>query len=137
MRGVEPQGEAVGTGTVLPGRIGLGTGEEGDVAGIFGIQVDLSGRPIVIGSKSDTEGALLGNLISLVLEDLGLRVERRLGLGPTLIVRSAFEPITIGRPGSARARIGSIAAAAAARRPRRLMVEGASRRAGAVARLRQ
>ncbi|MEG9504256.1 MAG: ABC transporter substrate-binding protein [Methylorubrum extorquens] len=48
------------------------------------------GRPIVIGSKSDTEGALLGNLISLVLEDLGLRVERRLGLGPTLIVRSAL-----------------------------------------------
>ncbi len=47
-------------------------------------------RPIVIGSKSDTEGALLGNLIFLVLEGLGLRVERRLGLGPTLIVRSAL-----------------------------------------------
>lgn len=47
-------------------------------------------RPIVIGSKNDTEGALLGNLISSVLEDLGLRVERRLGLGPTLIVRSAL-----------------------------------------------
>jgi osmoprotectant transport system substrate-binding protein len=47
-------------------------------------------RPIVIGSKSDTEGALLGNLISDVLERLGLSVERRLGLGPTLIVRSAL-----------------------------------------------
>lgn len=47
-------------------------------------------RPIVIGSKSDTEGALLGNLISAVLEGLGLPVERRLELGPTLIVRSAL-----------------------------------------------
>lgn len=45
---------------------------------------------IVIGSKSDTEGPLLGNLISLVLEGLGLSVERRLGLGPTLIVRTAL-----------------------------------------------
>ncbi|MEH3117333.1 MAG: ABC transporter substrate-binding protein [Methylorubrum populi] len=47
-------------------------------------------RPIVIGSKSDTEGSLLGNLIALALEGLGLPVERRLGLGPTLIVRSAL-----------------------------------------------
>ncbi|CAO4156045.1 glycine betaine ABC transporter substrate-binding protein [Methylorubrum aminovorans] len=47
-------------------------------------------RPIVIGSKSDTEGALLGNLISAVLERLGFTVERRLGLGPTVIVRSAL-----------------------------------------------
>lgn len=47
-------------------------------------------RPIVIGSKSDTEGALLGNLIALVLEGIGLPAERRLGLGPTLIVRSAL-----------------------------------------------
>ena len=49
-----------------------------------------SGRPLVVGSKSDTEGALLGNLIALVLEGLGLPVIRRLGLGPTLIVRSAL-----------------------------------------------
>ncbi|CAO4177177.1 glycine betaine ABC transporter substrate-binding protein [Methylorubrum populi] len=47
-------------------------------------------RPIVIGSKSDTEGRLLGHLIALILEGLGLPVERRLGLGPTLIVRSAL-----------------------------------------------
>lgn len=47
-------------------------------------------RPIVVGSKSDTEGAFLGNLISTRLERLGLPVERRLGLGPTLIVRSAL-----------------------------------------------
>ncbi len=48
------------------------------------------GRPLVIGSKSDTEGAILGNLIAGVLERRGLPVERRLGLGPTLIVRSAL-----------------------------------------------
>jgi osmoprotectant transport system substrate-binding protein len=47
-------------------------------------------RPLVVGSKSDTEGALLGHLIAGVLERLGLTVERRLGLGPTLIVRSAL-----------------------------------------------
>ncbi len=47
-------------------------------------------RPLVIGSKSDTEGAILGHLIAGVLEGMGLPVERRLGLGPTLIVRSAL-----------------------------------------------
>ncbi len=44
----------------------------------------------MVASKSDTEGTLTGNLIALVLEGLGLTVERRLGLGPTLIVRSAL-----------------------------------------------
>lgn len=47
-------------------------------------------RPIVVASKSDTEGALTGSLIALILEGLGLTVERKLGLGPTLIVRSAL-----------------------------------------------
>ncbi|WP_147046443.1 glycine betaine ABC transporter substrate-binding protein [Methylobacterium gnaphalii] len=49
-----------------------------------------SSAPIVVASKSDTEGVLIGSLISLILEGLGLRVERKLGLGPTLIVRSAL-----------------------------------------------
>ena len=48
------------------------------------------GHPIVVASKSDTEGALTGSLIALVLERQGLAVERKLGLGPTLIVRSAL-----------------------------------------------
>lgn len=47
-------------------------------------------RPIVVASKSDTEGAIAGGMIALVLEAMGLPVERRLGLGPTLIVRSAL-----------------------------------------------
>lgn len=58
----------------------------------FGIRPLQAGaqRPIVVASKSDTEGALTGSLIALVLEGLGLSVERKLGLGPTLIVRSAL-----------------------------------------------
>ncbi|AWN39431.1 ABC transporter substrate-binding protein [Methylobacterium durans] len=48
------------------------------------------GRPVVVASKSDTEGALTGSMIALCLEDLGIPVARRLGLGPTLIVRTAL-----------------------------------------------
>lgn len=59
-------------------------------AAMLSVPGQAQARPIVVGSKSDTEGALIGNLISLVLERLGLPVTRRLGLGPTLIVRSAL-----------------------------------------------
>ena len=45
---------------------------------------------VVVGSKIDTEGALLGNMIKLVLEDAGLEVEDRIGLGATPIVRQAI-----------------------------------------------
>ena len=45
---------------------------------------------ITIGSKIDTEGALLGNMIMLVLEKDGLTVANRIGLGPTSIVRAAI-----------------------------------------------
>lgn len=45
---------------------------------------------LVVGSKSDTEGAVAGAMIAQVLERLGLPVERRLGLGPTLIVRTSL-----------------------------------------------
>ena len=46
--------------------------------------------PLVVASKSDTEGALTGAMIALALESLGLTVVRKLGLGPTLIVRNAL-----------------------------------------------
>lgn len=49
-----------------------------------------AGRAVLVASKNDTEGSLTGSLIALALESLGLTVERRLGLGPTLIVRSAL-----------------------------------------------
>ncbi|HUZ75643.1 MAG TPA: ABC transporter substrate-binding protein [Stellaceae bacterium] len=45
---------------------------------------------VTVGSKIDTEGALLGNIIALVLKEGGLAVESRIGLGPTSIVRSAI-----------------------------------------------
>ncbi len=45
---------------------------------------------ITVGSKIDTEGALLGNMIKLVLEDSGLEVTDRIGLGATPIVRQAI-----------------------------------------------
>ena len=45
---------------------------------------------IVVSSKIDTEGGLLGNIIALTLESAGLPVERRLQLGGTQVVREAL-----------------------------------------------
>lgn len=45
---------------------------------------------ITVGSKIDTEGAVLGNVIALLLEQGGLDVTERLSLGPTKIVRTAL-----------------------------------------------
>ncbi len=45
---------------------------------------------ITVGSKIDTEGALLGHLIALALQNAGLTVESRIQLGPTKIVRTAL-----------------------------------------------
>jgi osmoprotectant transport system substrate-binding protein len=45
---------------------------------------------IVVGSKIDTEGALLGNMILLLLEQHGIAASGKLQLGPTEIVRRAL-----------------------------------------------
>ena len=45
---------------------------------------------IVVASKIDTEGALLGSMIAAALEARGLPVDRKLQLGPTNIVRAAI-----------------------------------------------
>jgi len=45
---------------------------------------------IVIGSKMDTEGTILGYIQLLALENAGLKVEDRIETGPTLIVRQAL-----------------------------------------------
>lgn len=50
----------------------------------------LAQERVRVGSKIDTEGALLGHMIALVLEDLGVPVENRVSLGPTKIVRTAL-----------------------------------------------
>ena len=46
--------------------------------------------PIVVASKIDTEGGLLGNMIIQVLQHAGLPVENKVQLGPTKIVRTAI-----------------------------------------------
>ncbi|HEY1795558.1 MAG TPA: ABC transporter substrate-binding protein [Stellaceae bacterium] len=46
--------------------------------------------PVVVASKIDTEGALLGNMIAAALEAKGLQVTRKIQLGPTSIVRAAI-----------------------------------------------
>ncbi len=45
---------------------------------------------IVVSSKIDTEGGLLGNIIAQALESAGLPVEQRLQLGSTQVVREAL-----------------------------------------------
>lgn len=45
---------------------------------------------ITVASKIDTEGAVLGNMIALVLEQAGFSVNDRIQLGPTKIVREAI-----------------------------------------------
>jgi osmoprotectant transport system substrate-binding protein len=50
----------------------------------------IAADPVVVASKIDTEGALLGNMIATALEARGVPVERKIGLGPTNIVRAAI-----------------------------------------------
>jgi osmoprotectant transport system substrate-binding protein len=45
---------------------------------------------VVVASKIDTEGGLLGHMIALVLEKQGIPVENRVQLGPTKVVRTAI-----------------------------------------------
>ncbi len=58
--------------------------------GVSPIAADAAGTPVVVSSKIDTEGALLGQMIAAVIEAQGIPVERRIGLGPTNIVRAAI-----------------------------------------------
>ena len=67
------------------GLIGLGA------AGLLAGQGMAQDRArIVVASKLDTEGQLLGQMILLALERAGVPAEARLALGPTRIVRTAL-----------------------------------------------
>lgn len=55
-----------------------------------------AGPAVVVASKIDTEGALLGNMILDVLAAHGIPVSNRLQLGPTNIVRAAILAGQIG-----------------------------------------
>jgi len=57
----------------------------------FGGPAQAQGRDrVVVASKIDTEGALLGHMILLALEAAGIPVENRIQLGPTKVVRTAL-----------------------------------------------
>ncbi|GAB1484774.1 ABC transporter substrate-binding protein [Treponema sp.] len=49
-----------------------------------------SGKAVVVSSKIDTEGALLGSMMIAVLENAGIKTEDRTELGPTDVVRKAI-----------------------------------------------
>ncbi|HQS30495.1 MAG: ABC transporter substrate-binding protein [Polaromonas sp. 39-63-203] len=48
------------------------------------------GAPVRVGSKIDTEGKLLGNMIVLALEANGIRTVNKTSLGTTTVVRAAL-----------------------------------------------
>jgi osmoprotectant transport system substrate-binding protein len=52
--------------------------------------VPAAAQPVVVASKIDTEGALIGNMILAVLDAHGIATQNRLQLGPTNIVRAAI-----------------------------------------------
>ncbi len=57
--------------------------------GVLPITVQAQDK-IVVASKIDTEGALLGNMILRVLEAHGMATQNKIQLGPTNIVRAAI-----------------------------------------------
>lgn len=57
---------------------------------LFAASGALAQEAVRVGSKIDTEGALLGNMIIRLLEARGIKTQDKLSLGPTKIVRSAL-----------------------------------------------
>ncbi|MFO1069785.1 MAG: ABC transporter substrate-binding protein [Geminicoccaceae bacterium] len=55
-----------------------------------GVPAQAADAPVKVGSKIDTEGSLLGNLMIKVLEANGIAVENKVQLGTTKIVREAI-----------------------------------------------
>jgi osmoprotectant transport system substrate-binding protein len=60
------------------------------IAIVASVAVAQTPPAVRVGSKIDTEGSLLGNMIMLVLEAKGLKTENKLQLGTTKIVRGAI-----------------------------------------------
>jgi osmoprotectant transport system substrate-binding protein len=59
-------------------------------AALVGASRAMGAAPVVVASKLDLEGALLGHMILLALGEEGIPTENRLQLGPTAIVRAAL-----------------------------------------------
>ena len=58
--------------------------------GLLASSVVQANGPVRVGSKIDTEGKLLGNIIVLALESNGIKTENKVSLGNTKIVRTAL-----------------------------------------------
>jgi len=59
-------------------------------AGLLAASAAMAADAVRVGSKIDTEGSLLGNIILQVLNANGIPTESKLQLGPTKIVRGAI-----------------------------------------------
>ena len=62
----------------------------GIMAGGIFVPTVVAADPVVVASKIDTEGALLGNMIILMLEENQIPTEDRTEFGPTPMVRKAM-----------------------------------------------
>ncbi len=69
----------------------LGVRGQGEATSPPGVQ---SSRPVVVGSKNFNEGYILAEITAQLLESRGLKVERRFGLGGTLV---CFEALRAGK----------------------------------------
>lgn len=82
------------TGALMPARWRLPTVVTAVFAGLLALAVSpaagAADAPVVVSSKIDTEGSLLGQMIAATIEGQGIAVDRRIGLGPTNIVRAAI-----------------------------------------------
>ncbi|MFP4564254.1 MAG: ABC transporter substrate-binding protein [Spirochaetia bacterium] len=63
----------------------------GEKAAVEEESMEMEKGPVTVGSKIDTEGALLGQMIVLLLRDNGFEVEDRTEFGTTDVVRSALK----------------------------------------------
>jgi len=71
----------------------LGLTRRGFVTGVALLGAPHKGAaalPVIVGSKLDLEGAVLGHMILLALGAAGIPAENQLSLGPTAIVRAAI-----------------------------------------------
>ena len=71
-------------------RMPLGRRSVGLLGAAWAVPAAATAARVVVGSKLDTEGALLGHMILLALEAAGVPAANRLQLGPTRIVRAAL-----------------------------------------------
>jgi len=58
--------------------------------GLFAIGATHAQNAVRVGSKIDTEGKLLGNIVVLALEANGIKTENKVSLGNTKVVRTAL-----------------------------------------------